>query len=77
MSVFCPSSEGNNAYEPEIEAAIRRQNRLRYEWLREHFKFANDSMQELWFDADCTSDDSSELDRAIDTARGVGRGSDA
>jgi hypothetical protein len=40
----------------------------RYEWLRRHFIFAEDSMRELWFDHDNvnTEESAKELDRAID-----------
>ena len=31
----------------------------RYRWLREHFRFANDSMRELWFDPALEPNDSS------------------
>ena len=31
-----------------------------YWWLLHHFRFANDSMQEIWFDADCKSPESAE-----------------
>ena len=45
-------------------------NAKRYEWLREHYRFANDSMCELWFDATLEPEDGEgdpeELDRSID-----------
>ena len=43
----------------------------RYRWLREHFRFANDSMRELWFDPALEPNDSSvpvDLDAEIDRA---------
>jgi len=45
----------------------------RYHWLRCHFRFANDSMREIWFDRDnyhsALKDQSAEeLDKAIDQA---------
>ena len=43
----------------------------RYRWLREHFRFANDSMRELWFDPVLEPNDSGvpdDLDQEIDRA---------
>jgi hypothetical protein len=42
----------------------------RYRWLREHFRFANDSLRELWFDAHTmvNQEDAKDLDQAIDDA---------
>lgn len=43
----------------------------RYRWLREHFRFANDSMRELWFDPVLEPNDSGvpvDLDAEIDRA---------
>ena len=43
----------------------------RYRWLREHFRFANDSMRELWFDPALEQDDAGvpvDLDQEIDAA---------
>lgn len=49
-------------------------NAERYEWLRLHFRFAEDSMREIWFDASINhsalkGQSAEELDRAIDQAR--------
>jgi hypothetical protein len=46
----------------------------RYQWLREHFRFANDSLQEIWFDESIAhsalkDQAASDLDAAIDAAR--------
>jgi hypothetical protein len=48
---------------------------MRYRWLREHFKFANDSMCELWFDIclDNSEKEARELDQAIDSVRPDGK----
>lgn len=49
---------------------------MRYRWLREHCRFANDSDRELWFDACIVANDESEiLDRIIDrlSAEACGR----
>lgn len=45
----------------------------RYRWLREHFTFGNDSMQEIWFDAHVSVEEQepAELDAAIDKAMKV------
>ena len=46
-------------------------NAERYRWLREHFRFANDSMRELWFDPALEPDDAGlpvDLDQGIDAA---------
>lgn len=41
-----------------------------YSWLLNHYRFANDSMQEIWFDASCRSGDSpAELDASITNQR--------
>ena len=43
----------------------------RYRWLREHFRFANDSMRELWFDPAIEPNDGGapeDLDQEIDRA---------
>lgn len=53
----------------EIEAL--RKDAGRYRWLREHFRFANDSMRELWFDPVLEPNDSGvpvDLDAEIDRA---------
>ena len=53
----------------EIAGALR--DAERYRWLREHFRFANDSMHEIWFDDTLEPDDSgvpTDLDQTIDTA---------
>jgi len=50
-------------------AAERERHKQRYLWLREHFRFAEDSMRELWFDASIRPDGQTlpeELDRSID-----------
>lgn len=44
---------------------------VRYRWLRQHFRFANDSMHEVWFDALLEPNDSgvpTDLDQTIDAA---------
>ena len=61
-----------------FEAWVRRDSTLsverdaeRYRWLREHLRFANDSMRELWFDPALEPNDSSvpvDLDAEIDRA---------
>lgn len=60
-----------------IDAHLRREVKVpdasisseRYAWLRNHYRFSNDSMQELWFDASINdSDDGNELDSSIDNA---------
>ena len=48
-----------------------RRDAERYRWLREHFRFANDSMRELWFDPALEPDDAGlpvDLDQGIDAA---------
>ena len=48
-----------------------RKDAERYRWLREHFRFANDSMRELWFDPALEPDDAGlpvDLDQGIDAA---------
>ena len=48
-----------------------RKDAERYRWLREHFRFANDSMRELWFDPVLEPNDSGvpdDLDQEIDRA---------
>lgn len=43
----------------------------RYRWLRQHFRFANDSMHEIWFDASLEPNDSGvpeDLDQELDAA---------
>ena len=53
----------------ELEQA--KKDAERYRWLREHFRFANDSMRELWFDPALEPNDSSvpvDLDAEIDRA---------
>ena len=48
-----------------------RKDAERYRWLREHFRFANDSMRELWFDQVLEPNDSGvpdDLDQEIDHA---------
>ncbi len=43
----------------------------RYRWLREHFRFANDSLRELWFDPAIETNDGGvpeDLDQEIDRA---------
>jgi hypothetical protein len=41
-----------------------------YRWLREHFRFANDSLREIWFDAymPVSQEDAKDLDREIRAA---------
>ena len=59
----------------EIEGALR--DAERYRWLREHFRFANDSMHEIWFDDTLEPDDSvvpTDLDQTIDSAMQQGGG---
>ena len=53
----------------EVDAL--RKDAERYRWLREHFRFANDSMRELWFDPVLEPNDSGvpdDLDQEIDHA---------
>lgn len=53
------------------EYAKNQRDAERYRWLREHFRFANDSMRELWFDPALEPNDSSvpvDLDAEIDRA---------
>ena len=57
----------------ELEEYLRelRKDAERYRWLREHFRFANDSMRELWFDPVLEPNDSGvpdDLDQEIDLA---------
>lgn len=52
---------------PPVDAAAER-DATRYRWLRTHFKFANDSTREIWFDGDTLVDEPSELDESIDVA---------
>lgn len=63
----------------ELEEYLRelRKDAERYRWLREHFRFANDSMRELWFDPVLEPNDSGvpddldqEIDRAMSGANG-------
>ena len=71
----------------EIEAgeiAALRKDAKRYRWLREHFRFANDSMRELWFDPVLEPNDSGvqddldqEIDRAMTGANAKIRGGEA
>lgn len=51
-----------------LEAAER--DAARYRWLREHFRFANDSLREIWFDAHTrvNQEDAKDLDKEIDAA---------
>lgn len=72
--------EANEAYEERLEdlrqarraeEAKRDKDAERYRWLREHFRFANDSMRELWFDPVLEPNDSGvpdDLDQEIDRA---------
>ena len=48
----------------------------RYRWLREHFRFANDSLREIWFDAHTQVNqlDAKYLDDNIDAAMGERHG---
>lgn len=53
------------------ELTLLRKDAERYRWLREHFRFANDSMRELWFDPVLEPNDSGvpdDLDQEIDRA---------
>ena len=57
----------------ELEEYLRglKRDAERYRWLREHFRFANDSMRELWFDPVLEPNDSGvpdDLDQEIDHA---------
>jgi hypothetical protein len=45
----------------------------RYRWLRSHCAFANDSMNEIWFDKHLERGELDTLDRQIDAAMGAGR----
>ena len=59
----------------EIAVALRDADR--YRWLREHFRFANDSMHEIWFDDTLEPNDSgvpTYLDQTIDSAMQQGGG---
>ena len=59
----------------EIAGALR--DAERYRWLREHFRFANDSMHEIWFDDTLEPDDygvPTDLDQTIDSAMQHGGG---
>lgn len=62
----------------EKAEALAEQNRKdaeRYRWLRTHFRFANDSVREIWFDPNIDlagaygAHEPDELDAAIDQAR--------
>lgn len=55
------------AEHPPVDAAVV-MDATRYRWLRTHFKFANDSTREIWFDGDTLVDEPSELDESIDVA---------
>ena len=55
------------SYASPVDAAMER-DATRYRWLRTHFKFANDSTREIWFDGDTLVDEPSELDESIDAA---------
>lgn len=51
--------------------AALKKDAARYRWLRQHFRFANDSMHEVWFDALLEPNDSgvpTDLDQTIDAA---------
>lgn len=53
------------------ELTLLRKDAERYRWLREHFRFTNDSMRELWFDPVLEPNDSGvpdDLDQEIDRA---------
>lgn len=55
----------------KAERDALRKDAERYRWLREHFRFANDSMRELWFDPVLEPNDSGvpdDLDQKIDHA---------
>lgn len=55
----------------EARLAALERDAARYRWLREHFRFANDSMRELWFDPVLEPNDSAvpdDLDQEIDHA---------
>ena len=55
----------------EAKLAEARKDAERYRWLREHFEFANDSMEEIWFNSHIKHYEhgvSEELDAAIDAA---------
>ena len=59
----------------EVAGALR--DAERYRWLREHFRFANDSMHEIWFDDTLEPDDygvPTDLDQIIDSAMQHGGG---
>ena len=51
-----------------LEAAER--DAARYRWILEHFRFANDSLREIWFDAHTrvNQEDAKDLDKEIDAA---------
>jgi len=63
------------AAQKEAENAALRKDAERYRWLRTHFRFANDSVREIWFDPNIDlagaygAHEPDELDAAIDQAR--------
>lgn len=72
---FAITAWNTRAHSAEIAGALRDADR--YRWLREHFRFANDSMHEIWFDDTLEPDDSgvpTDLDTAIDSAMQQGGG---
>lgn len=47
---------------------------LRYRWIREHFRFANNSMTEIWLSATLSAAETDlpeELDGVIDAGRQI------
>ena len=59
--------------EEGMRRAGERKDAIRYQWLRDHFRFANDSLHEIWFDAALAPNDGGvpdDLDQEIDNARG-------
>lgn len=60
-----------NAIDKQPAAVDDAKDAARYRWLRQHFRFANDSMHEVWFDALLEPNDSgvpTDLDQTIDAA---------
>lgn len=61
------SADGFRDGQAAVPEDVRR-DAERYRWLRIHFKFANDSTREIWFDGDTLVDEPGELDDSIDAA---------
>lgn len=51
----------------QLDELDDRRDLARYRWLRQHFRFQDDSQYEIWFDEHLTeSDNGVMLDRVID-----------